>query len=76
MVSIGSVVRASNWPGTHGERFLVREFGVSPHHGPFAWCMQFDGATPLQWRALPLDRLTVDQKATRKYLARTQKEGQ
>lgn len=70
MISVGDVARANNWPGTHGARFLVVEFQQSEKYGEFAWCREFDNSTPFAWRAIPTDRLTVDEKATRRYTAR------
>lgn len=63
-ITPGVIVRAHDWPGTRGERFLVLGIGEMPS-GEAAHLLEFDGGTPFRYRCIPTENLAVDQKATR-----------
>lgn len=63
MFERGTVVKARNWPGTHGERYVVREVVEQPRSGEVAWVLTLQGGTPFGWRAIPTANLSVVRKA-------------
>lgn len=66
----GVVVRAQGWPDTKGARFLVTGIDDQPNGGTSAHLLEFDGGTPFRYRCIPVQHLSIDQKATRERAAR------
>lgn len=66
MFAPGTIVRAVEWPGTHGERYVVREIVEQPRSGEVAWVLTLQGGTPFGWRAIPTTNLREVRKGVRR----------
>lgn len=63
MELVGQIVRATDWPGTKGERYLVVEPYESKAYGACVWARRLDKGYPGPWVCMPVDCLRLDRKA-------------
>lgn len=63
-IEVGQVVRAIDWPGRKGARFLVTALDKTPS-GKVAHLLEFDGGTPWKYTCILRANLRVDIQATR-----------